>query len=168
MGYLAALLASPRVEHHALQLAGGIASPGRQSGSSRALDGLDAATGLGDSGNMLDAEAKKAYRDRADDLRADIAEAEDWNDTERAQRARQELDFLASELGRAVGLGGRDRRAASSTERARLSVTRAIRSAVRRIAGELPALGAHLDASIRTGTFCSYQPESSSEPRWSM
>jgi hypothetical protein len=116
---------------------------------------------------MLDAEAKKAYRQRADDLRADIAEAEDWNDTERAQRSQRELDFLASELGRAVGLGGRDRRAASSSERARLSVTRAIRSAVRRIAGELPALGAHLDESIRTGTFCSYQPESSSEPRWS-
>jgi predicted ATPase len=167
MGYLAALLASPRVEHHALQLAGGIAIRGRQPGSSRALEGLHAAAGLGDSGDMLDAEAKKAYRQRADDLRADIAEAEDWNDTERAQRSQRELDFLASELGRAVGLGGRDRRAASSSERARLSVTRAIRSAVRRIAGELPALGAHLDESIRTGTFCSYQPESSSEPRWS-
>jgi hypothetical protein len=166
MGYLAALLTSPGVEHHALQLAGGIATPGRQAGSSRALEGLHAAAGLGDSGNMLDAEAKKAYRDRADDLRADIAEAEDWNDTERAQRSRQELEFLVSELGRAVGLGGRDRRAASTTERARLSVTRAIRSAVRRIAGELPALGAHLDASIRTGTFCSYQPASGSEPSW--
>jgi hypothetical protein len=167
MGYLAALLASPRADLHALQLAGGAPASGGKSGSSGDLDWLHAA-GLGDSGNMLDPEAKQAYRSRVEDLRADIAEAEGWNDTERAQRSRHELEFLASELGRAVGLGGRDRRAASSTERARLSVTRAIRSAMRRIAGKLPALGAHLDESIRTGTFCSYHPESSPEPSWGL
>jgi hypothetical protein len=38
-------------------------------------------------------------------------------------------DFLVAELARAVGLGGRDRRAASHAERARLNATRAIRAA---------------------------------------
>ena len=42
-----------------------------------------------------------------------------------ATQADAERDFLVRELSRAVGLGGRDRRAASTSERARVSVTRA-------------------------------------------
>jgi hypothetical protein len=167
MGYIASLLARPREEVHALQLA--LASQVEVAGaaeSGRTIEGLQAAAGLGDSGSMLDPVAKEAYRERASDLRAEIAEAESRNDFERAERARHELEFLVRELGRAVGLGGRDRRAASSTERARLSVTRAIRSAMGRIAAQLPALGAHLDESIRTGTHCSYHPDSSADPGW--
>jgi non-specific serine/threonine protein kinase len=167
MGYIASLLARPREEVHALQLA--LASQLEVAGAAESgstIEGLQAAGGLGDSGSMLDPVAKQAYRKRASELRAEIAEAESWNDFERAERARHELEFLVRELGRAVGLGGRDRRAASSTERARLSVTRAIRSAMGRIAAQLPALGAHLDESIRTGTHCSYHPDSSADPGW--
>jgi hypothetical protein len=40
-----------------------------------------------------------------------LEEAEAFNDPARATRARQEMDFLVEELARAVGLGGRDRRA---------------------------------------------------------
>jgi hypothetical protein len=38
-------------------------------------------------------------------------------------------------------------------------VTARVRDAVRRIAAHDPELGRHLDRSIRTGTFCSYEPE---------
>jgi hypothetical protein len=34
-----------------------------------------------------------------------------------------------------------------------------LRDAITRIAHAHPRLGRHLDASIRTGAFCSYQPE---------
>jgi hypothetical protein len=44
-----------------------------------------------------------------------------------------ERDLLIRELTRAVGLGGRDRRAASASERARASVTRVVRQAIARI-----------------------------------
>jgi DNA-binding XRE family transcriptional regulator len=44
------------------------------------------------------------------------------------------------------------------TERARLSVTRAIRRALFRIAAVQPVLGRHLHTTIRTGTRCSYTP----------
>ena len=44
------------------------------------------------------------------------------------------------------------------TERARLSVTRAIRRALFRIAAVQPLLGRHLHTTIRTGTRCSYAP----------
>ena len=45
-----------------------------------------------------------------------------------------------------------------ATERARLSVTRAIRRALFRIAAVQPVLGRHLHTTIRTGTRCSYAP----------
>ena len=101
-----------------------------------------------------------------DELRSEIAEGEEWNDTERAARARAELEALTSELAAAVGLGGRDRQAASATERARVSVTRAIRSAIDRLSAESPALGSHLEATIRTGTYCSYTPDPRAPITW--
>jgi hypothetical protein len=66
---------------------------------------------------------------------------------------------LVHELSAALGLGGRDRAAASASERARVSVTRAIRSALDRIGRQDPTLGDHFEATIRTGTFCSYVPD---------
>jgi len=162
MQYLARLLADPGHELHVLDLAG--ASHAGE-GKASAGDGL-ASDGLGDAGVRLDAQAKAEYRRRVEDLRADIAEAESWNDPERAARSREELEFLTQELSGAIGLGGRDRKAASASERARLSVTRAIRSAMDRLRELDPPLGAHLDATIRTGTYCVYTPDPRVPVRW--
>jgi hypothetical protein len=63
------------------------------------------------------------------------------------------------ELSRAIGLGGRHRKAGSAAERARVNVSRAIAAAVKKIAEEHPALGEHLAARVHTGTFCSYPPD---------
>jgi hypothetical protein len=49
--------------------------------------------------------------------------------------------------------------ATSAAERARVNVTRAIRSALARIAKHSPALRRHLETTIRTGAFCSYTPD---------
>jgi hypothetical protein len=77
---------------------------------------------------------------------------------EAAERARVELESLTRELSRAVGLGGRTRRAGSAAERARVTAQRRVREAIRRI-GELdPDLARHLERTIRTGTFCAYEP----------
>ena len=67
---------------------------------------------------------------------------------------------------RAVGLGGRDRRAASASERARVSVTRAIRQAMARIGEHHPQLGEHLSRTIRTGTYCAYLPDPRAPAGW--
>src|SRR5690606_36281001 len=82
---------------------------------------------LGDAGELLDGQAKAAYKARIEDLRAEIDEAESFNDPVRGAAAREELDFITRELARAVVLGGRDRSSGSHAERARLNVTRAIR-----------------------------------------
>ena len=77
-----------------------------------------------------------------------------------------EIDALAGELSRAIGFGGRDRRAASPVERARVSATRAIRAAVRQIGQNDAALAHHLAVTIKTGTFCSYTPDPRTRVSW--
>jgi non-specific serine/threonine protein kinase len=114
--------------------------------------------GLGDAGELLDAQAKAAYRSRLADLQAELDEARDWGDPERAEHLAVEIDALTRELIRAVGLRGRDRRAASPAERARISATKAIKRASTKIAAHDTRLGDHLRATIRTGAFCSYAP----------
>jgi tetratricopeptide (TPR) repeat protein len=163
--YLARLLREPGREFHVLDLG--------MEGGETALDGAGTpawdegrAAGFGDAGALLDPRAKAAYRRRLEELDEEIDEAVSFNDLERAARAEAELDALKAELARAVGLGGRDRSAASSAERARLNVTRAIRSVVQRLAAGNSELGEHLRLSVRTGTFCSYQPDPSAGVVW--
>jgi hypothetical protein len=153
--YLARLVASPGHELHALDLAGGVA-PEPKRGVPVAA-GLSVRGGEG-AGPMLDAQAKAEYLRRIADLEEEIEEAESFNDPERGTRARAELDFVSRELSAAVGLGGRDRPVGAGAERARVSVTRALRSAVDRIAEHDPQLGHHLRTCVRTGTFCAYDP----------
>ena len=120
-------------------------------------DDLHDASGTG-ADEVLDQQARAAYRQRLTALDEDLAEAEAWNDTERASRLRAGKDFLVRELAAATGLGGRPRRLGAESERARLNVTRAIRSAIARIRDRAPAAAAHLDQAVRTGTRCSYSP----------
>lgn len=168
--HLARMLRAPGQEIHALDLAGGHAGDGHVAGSTladRGLTGLDLDSGDG-AGPLLDDAAKAAYRGRLEELRAELAEAEQWNDAERASRTEAEIQALTDELSTAVGLGGRDRSAASNAERARISVTRAIRSAIQRIGEQNPALRDHLDATVRTGTYCSYRPDPRAPIDWDL
>lgn len=106
----------------------------------------------------LDARAKRAYRERVEALRGAVAEAELRGDADGSERARAELDAIAAELARALGLGGRDRGGRTAAERARVTVTQRIRDAIKRIADVAPRLGHALGRAVRTGVFCSYDP----------
>jgi len=156
--HLARLLADPGTELFAADLAMMLDGAAPAATKGRPEPGLEA-SGLGDAGELLDPQAKAAYKRRLDELRDELEEAESWNDAARASKAREEIDFLARELSSAVGLGGRDRKAASAADRARVAVTKAIRSAIQRISANSPSLGQHLDTTVRTGTFCSYAPD---------
>ena len=168
--HLARLLAHPGREFHATDLEaaeGQLAQAAPVGRRSRVRDGdLAVRPDLGDAGALLDATAKAAYQARLAELRAELEEAEGFNDSARAAKARAERDFLVGELARAVGLGGRDRRAASHAERARLNATRAIRAAMASLARANPALGRHLAATIRTGRYCSYTPDPRAPIAW--
>ena len=157
--YLALLLADPGREFNVLDLVA--AESSRFAGAASGPSAGVSHTGTGDAGEMLDARAKDAYRRRLAEIEDDIEQARALEDTEREMQADAERDFLVRELSRAVGLYGRDRRAASTSERARVSVTRAVRQAIVRVGEHHPELGEHLDQTIRTGTYCAYVPDAS-------
>jgi len=93
----------------------------------------------------------------AEDLRAEAEEAESFNDSHRAGKARAEIESISRELSAAFGLGGRARKASSDGERARLMVTQRIKATLKKIGEENETVGRHLANAIRTGNFCSYE-----------
>ena len=164
MRYLARLLGDPGREFHVLDLVASERGVPAQQG--RDVEPGLSSSAAGDAGPMLDERAKEAYRRRLADIEDDLTEAQANGDGERVAQAEVERDLLLGELSHAVGLGGRDRRVGSASERARASVTRAIRQAVTRIGEHHPSLGTHLDRAVRTGTFCAYLPDSRASTRW--
>jgi hypothetical protein len=141
MADLGRLLASPGREIHCLELVG-------------------ATTDESSTGAVIDATARRQYEERIRELQAEIDEADAAHDHARAERAQVEFDAIVDHLTSALGLGGRVRDAAGSTvERARSTVTQRLRTTIKRLASAHPELGRHLAASVRTGIYCSYQPE---------
>ncbi len=58
------------------------------------------------------------------------------------------------------------RTAAAHGERARLAVTKGLKSALEQIAASHPELGRHLAATVRRGYFCVYRPDPARPVRW--
>jgi hypothetical protein len=165
--YISSLLASPEREVHVLELVGAatrLPADARMEPRQNDLAGHWRA----DLDPVLDDQAKEEYGRRLAELEEELEQARGWGDTERVARLQGELDLLTEELSRAVGLRGRDRTFTSPEERARISVTKAIRTAIRLIEKHSPALAAHLEGSIQTGRFCSYATPGAAPPRWSL
>ncbi len=141
LSILAKLVARPDTEIHVLDLAGTAPQPDS-----------------GDAGPMLDQSARKQYQQRLRDLQEELEEANEFGDLGRADAIRTEIDFISSELSRAFGLGGRERRAGGDAERARVNVRRRIKDAIQRISEQLPDAGRYLENTIKTGTYCRYTP----------
>jgi hypothetical protein len=147
--YLRALLAAPGQDISALDLVAGgaglVASP---------------------AGPVLDPVALRAYRRRLAELDGELDSADRAGDPGRAERAAAEREALIVELGRATGTAGRRRQISAESERARVNVTRTVRAAVDSIAAGAPRAAAHLQASLRTGRACRYQPAPGGPVRW--
>jgi hypothetical protein len=145
---IARLLERPGHEIHALDL----------------MDPTGSALDTGGTGPMLDDTARRAYKRRLDELEDDLNEATSMSDEARVARLEHERDLLVAEITRAYGLGGRPRTDGDTAERARKAVGMRITTAVKAIAATDPELARHLDRSLVTGRFCSYQPETNT--RW--
>ena len=146
---LHALLVAPRHDIPALDLAAGGA-------------GLTAGAAM----PVLDAQAIAAYRRRLHDLEVDMQVADASGDLERSDRAEAERSAVLAELRRSTSLGGRSRTISAEAERARINVTRTLRSVVTRISAQAPQAGTHLQASIHTGLACRYDPAPGGPTRW--
>jgi non-specific serine/threonine protein kinase len=74
-------------------------------------------------------------------------------------RLQREIHALTAELKNAAGRTGRRRVTGAHAERARSAVAKRLRFAISRIGIVSPALGIHLNNSIRTGYNCAYLPK---------
>jgi DNA-binding response OmpR family regulator len=164
--YIAYLLQYPHRQTHVLELVAAVegqlesvldALAGKREAAVQA--GLRVQAGLGDAGPLLDPTAKAMYRRRLADLREELDDAQRCHDLGRIAQIEREREFLTQELGRAVGLGGKDRLAASPAERARVNIQRAIKAALEKLSSHHPSLGRYLTETIKTGTSCVYAPE---------
>jgi tetratricopeptide (TPR) repeat protein len=140
---LAVLLARPGAEVHV-----------------RTLTGVDDVGPRSSTQAALDQTAVAQYRQRLRDLEGDLDEADRHGDLSRAERLVAERDALVDQLTKAFGLGGRARSAGSDPdERLRKAVSARVKASIDRLERLNPVLGRHLRNSIRTGFWCSYQPE---------
>ena len=74
-------------------------------------------------------------------------------------QAEAERDFLARELSRAVGLGGRDRGVGSAAERGTAGVTRAVDKPWGVSVPDILRWAHTSSRAIRTATYCAYLPD---------
>lgn len=159
MAYLALLLANPGREISALELAGGSGTPGAPRDPDTPDARLVEAIGLSATSQpVLDERAVRQYRTRLEELRVAIERCDVVGDAEGAVLAHTERDWLLGELRAATGLAGRARSFPTSEEHARISVGKAIRRALGRVAASDPELGELLGATIHTGRLCVYLP----------
>jgi hypothetical protein len=170
LAYIAYLLAHPgeRIHVHEL-IAGvdGVAHAGSVMGAEVSRD-IPVTSGLGDAGSALDQHALADYRRELRELAEELAEAERLNDMGRTERIRVEMEFLKGELSAAVGIGGRNRKAAAQVERARGMVRKNIRAGLAKIRSEDAALGRYFATSIKTGYYCAYFPDPDRKISWQL
>jgi TolB-like protein/tetratricopeptide (TPR) repeat protein len=108
---------------------------------------------------VFDQKAKKQYEQKLLRLQNAMQEAEHHADFDTLEKLQDEYDNLVEHLSQSLGLRGKVREAGNPVEKARAAVTWRIRHAIARIEAHHPWLGAHLGNAIKTGTFCSYQPD---------
>ncbi len=113
-----------------------------------------------DGTELIDKQALKDYKSRILSLQADIADAEEMGLAIKVDTLREEYEKLLKHLSEATGIANKPRNTGSTLEKARSAVTWRIRSAIKKIEKAHPQLAKHLSNSIKTGTFCSYAPES--------
>ena len=113
---------------------------------------------------LIDQKAREEIKAKINSLSEDIEEADSMQDSERSAQLREEYDQLVDHLSGSLGLGGKSRKTGATAERARTAIAWRIKSALKKIEKTHPSLARHLSNSIKTGTACSYKPESS--PDW--
>ncbi len=145
LAHLSVLIANPRQEILAADLAAGLAA------LRSASDGVSAQP-------VLDEEAISEYRTRLKRLDAELDRLDPDAGPDRHGAVRAERDWLVAQLAGASGFGGRIRSFPDQDERARVAVGKAIRRALARITEADEALGGHLRQTVHTGVRCSYWP----------
>ena len=115
--------------------------------------------GGSNAGTLLDAQEQTAYKRRLDELQHELEEARRFHNAEGAAKAQAEIECLTDAFAAALGRSGRGRQTSPAAARARSTVTKSIKAAIKKIQAHHAALGYHLALSIKTGTLCRYVPD---------
>lgn len=141
-----------------------LAKPGEVIG----VDELDSAGRWSktDGDRVLDAPARKALTSRQENLQSEISAAREAGELDQVEDLEAEQAQIRRQLLRASGGGRGPQVLDDEGERRRSRVGKAIKSALKAIEAELPALGQHLRQSLEgpTGLKPSYRPPSGSAP----
>ncbi len=105
---------------------------------------------------VLDEKAKQEYKDKLESLQDEREQAEQLGDEKRLERINKKTDAISRELNSAQAIFGKSRIFANQNERCRKRVTETIRTSLVKLRTNHKELGEHLDASIKTGGYCSY------------
>lgn len=104
-----------------------------------------------------DQEAIDSVRATMRELKRDLADAEEFCDTDEAERLRGEIEKLEDYVKQEAGLGGKSRRESPDQKRARTAVSNAIKRAITAIGKEHDAFAKYLKRQVQTGFFLKYR-----------
>ncbi len=108
---------------------------------------------------LFDEKAKRSYQKKILELQEEIRSSENNNDLQRTTMLHKEYDDIVDHLTSSLGIKGSIRKSHDTLDKTRSAVTWRIRTAIQKIEKNHPILGKHLSMSIKTGLFCSYNPE---------
>jgi tetratricopeptide (TPR) repeat protein len=154
-------LKHPGEEIHSLDLVVGQGATSEDPAASARLgDSSELTRGRpSDLGPIFDPRAKQEIKFRIAELTEEFEELQLRGAYEQAEKVADEITAINRTLLSSLGLGGRDRKVGSASEKARVNVFRNVRAAIERITEQHQTLGKLLDKSIQTGTFCCYLPK---------
>lgn len=144
--HIAALLRSPGRERHSADL---LAQEAGHSGP----------TPSGSAGEASDWASIRSYKARREAIPNELAEAETDGDVHRQAELRQEAIQISAHLKGVTDRWGAPREAADDAEKARQAVSAAVRRALKTLERKHIGLWRHLNKHMKTGVFCSYEPE---------
>jgi len=113
---------------------------------------------LGDAGDTLTPEGMKRLKQGLQRIKDKIEEANELDETEKAEELKEKRDQIIAYIAAESGLGGITRKASSNIERLRKAVSKRISTDIEKISKDFPDLGIHLKNAISTGTQCQYRP----------
>ncbi len=172
--YIAELLASPRKKQPAVALYTRLKAPStaeRSRADEVLADGRFSKEGkvsqLGASAGsdtIFDRETYQKIAKRLREIDEELDAAERDNDSARTEKLQEEKAFLAAEVEKALGLGGKLRTFADATHRHAQNVSKAIHLVLKKLADCHPSLHKHLEQSLKTGSTLKYTPPK--QTRW--
>jgi hypothetical protein len=146
VAYIARLLDKPRQSFHAAEL--------------RSLvRGKSESPELGSGDELIDEEALADFSRRLHESEGELREARASNDLGRIEQLEEERDAILQEVENSGGIGLKKRSFANYRKRATQSVSKASQRGLEAIRQEHEELWRHLDRSLKTGEFLSYDPE---------